>query len=217
MHRLLDEYRLVQTEEAPSTSERVAAFEPNDRCLDGARGSKLKSTTPIESTEVIMTSTDVRTASSTAESAMPGTVDMKLEVVILPVSDSDRAKRFYQKLGWRLDADFPISDDFRVLQFTPTGSQASIIFGTGVSDAAPGSAQRLLLVVQDIEAARADLVARGVDVSEVFHGAGFRADSAGRIPGPDPERRSYSSFATFSDPDGNGWMLQEITQRLPGR
>lgn len=164
-----------------------------------------------------MTSTDVRTASSSAESAMPGTVDMKLEVVVLPVSDADRAKAFYQNLGWRLDADFPVSDDFRVLQFTPTGSQASIIFGTGVSDAMPGSAARLLLVVQDIEAARADLVARGVNVSEVFHGAGFRADAAGRLPGPDPERRSYSSFATFSDPDGNGWMLQEITQRLPGR
>ncbi len=164
-----------------------------------------------------MISTDVRAENSTAAAPLPGTVDMKLEVAILPVSDVDRAKRFYQNLGWRLDADFPISDDFRVLQFTPTGSQASIIFGTGVSDATPGSAERLLLVVQDIEAARADLVARGVNVSEVFHGAGFRAGTAGRVPGPDPERRSYASFATFSDPDGNGWMLQEITQRLPGR
>jgi catechol 2,3-dioxygenase-like lactoylglutathione lyase family enzyme len=164
-----------------------------------------------------MTSTDPRTVSSAAESPMPGAVDMKLEVVVLPVSDADRTKRFYQNLGWRLDADFVISDDFRVLQFTPTGSPASIIFGIGVSDAPPGSAERLLLVVQDIDAARADLVARGVNVSEVFHGAGFRAGTAGRVPGPDPERRSYSSFATFSDPDGNPWLLQEITQRLPGR
>jgi catechol 2,3-dioxygenase-like lactoylglutathione lyase family enzyme len=164
-----------------------------------------------------MTNTDVRTVSSTAESPMAGTVDMKLEVVVLPVSDVDGAKRFYQNLGWRLDADFVISDDLRVLQFTPTGSPASIIFGTGVSHATPGSAERLVLVVQDIDAARADLVARGVDVSEVFHGQGFRAGTTGRVPGPDPERRSYSSFASFSDPDGNGWVLQEITQRLPGR
>jgi catechol 2,3-dioxygenase-like lactoylglutathione lyase family enzyme len=164
-----------------------------------------------------MSSTDQRTDSSTAESPLPGTVDMKLEVVILPVSDVDRAKRFYQNLGWRLDADFPISADFRVIQITPTGSPASIIFGTGVSTASPGAAHRQLLVVQDLEAARADLVARGVNVTEIFHGAGFRADGAGRIPGPDPEGRSYSSFAAFSDPDGNGWLLQEITQRLPGR
>src|SRR6185369_17014255 len=123
-----------------------------------------------------MTSPDQRTDSSTAEAPLPGTVDMKLEMTILPVSDVDRAKRFYQHLGWRLDADFPISDDFRVIQFTPTGSPASILFGTGVRDATPGSAVRLLLVVTDIEAARADLVARGVNVSEVFHGAGFRAD-----------------------------------------
>jgi len=164
-----------------------------------------------------MTSTDVRTDSSTAESPLPGTVDMKLEVVVLPVSDVDRAKRFYQNLGWRLDADFPISDDFRVLQFTPTGSQASIIFGTGVSNVTPGSDERLLLVVQNLDAARADLVARGVDVSEVFHGQGFRRGTAGRLPGPDPEGRSYSSFASFSDPDGNVWLLQEVTQRLPGR
>jgi catechol 2,3-dioxygenase-like lactoylglutathione lyase family enzyme len=213
----LDANRLVRTKEATATSERGAAIEPNDRCLEVVIESKLKSAKPIESAEVIMTSTDVRIASSTTQSPLPGTVDMKLEVAILPVSDADRAKAFYQNLGWRLDADFPISADFRVLQFTPTGSQASIIFGTGVSDATPGSAARLLLVVQDIEAARADLVARGVNVSEVFHGAGFRADAAGRLPGPDPEGRSYSSFATFSDPDGNGWMLQEITQRLPGR
>jgi catechol 2,3-dioxygenase-like lactoylglutathione lyase family enzyme len=164
-----------------------------------------------------MTSTDARSDSSTAGSPMPGTVDMKLEVVVLPVSDADRAKRFYQNLGWRLDADFPISDDFRILQFTPTGSQASIIFGTGIRDATPGSTERLVLVVRDIDTARADLIARGVDVSEVFHGQGFRRGTADRVPGPDPERRSYSSFAEFSDPDGNGWLLQEITERLPGR
>jgi catechol 2,3-dioxygenase-like lactoylglutathione lyase family enzyme len=164
-----------------------------------------------------MTNTDVRTDHSAAESSLPSTGDMKLEVVILPVSDADRAKRFYLNLGWRLDADFAISDDLRVLQVTPTGSHASIIFGTGVKDAAPGSAERLVLVVQDIDAARADLVARGVEVSEVFHGQGFRRGSAGRVPGPDPERRSYGSFAAFTDPDGNEWLLQEITRRLPGR
>jgi catechol 2,3-dioxygenase-like lactoylglutathione lyase family enzyme len=164
-----------------------------------------------------MTSTDVRTDGSMAESRMPGTVDMKLEVVVVPVSDADRAKRFYQNLGWRLDADFVISDDLRVIQITPTGSQASMIFGTGVSYGKPGSAEKLVLVVQDIEAARADLIARGVDVSEVFHGQGFRRGTVGRLPGPDPERRSYASFAAFADPDGNPWLLQEITERLPGR
>jgi catechol 2,3-dioxygenase-like lactoylglutathione lyase family enzyme len=162
-----------------------------------------------------MTSTDTH---ATNRESMPGTVEMKLEVVVLPVSDVDRAKRFYQNLGWRLDADFPISDDLRVIQFTPTGSQASIIFGTGVSNAAPGSAERLYLVVQDMDAARADLVARGVDVSEVFHNkTALRAGNAERLTGPDPEQRSYASFASFSDPDGNGWMLQEIKQRLAGR
>jgi len=162
-----------------------------------------------------MTSTDERTESS--NSGLPGPGDMRLEVAILPVSDVDRAKAFYQKLGWRLDADFPISDDLRVLQLTPPGSPASIIFGKGVKDAAPGSAARLVLVVQNVDAARADLVARGVDVSDVFHGTGFRGPMAGRVPGPDPERRPYSSFVSFSDPDGNEWVLQEITQRLPGR
>jgi catechol 2,3-dioxygenase-like lactoylglutathione lyase family enzyme len=162
-----------------------------------------------------MTSSDVRTESS--NSALPDAGDMRLEVAIVPVSDADRAKAFYQKLGWHLDADFPISDDFRVLQLTPPGSPASIIFGKGVKAAAPGAAARLVLVVQNVDAARADLVARGVDVSEVFHGTGFRGPMAGRLPGPDPERRPYSSFVSFSDPDGNEWVLQEITQRLPGR
>jgi catechol 2,3-dioxygenase-like lactoylglutathione lyase family enzyme len=168
----------------------------------------------------MMTGTNVRTDSSTAASPMPGAVEMKLEVVVVPVSDADRAKRFYQNLGWRLDADFVITDDFRVLQFTPTGSQGSIIFGSGVSNATPGSAERLVLVVQNIDTARADLMARGVDVSDVFHDKanGFpHAGTTDRVSGPDPERRSYFSFASFHDPDGNGWLLQEITQRFPGR
>ena len=143
-----------------------------------------------------------------------GTVDMKLEVVVIPVSDVDRAKRFYGDLGWRLDADFVVGDEFRVVQFTPPGSPCSIHFGTGVTSAVPGSARGLYLVVSDIQSARAELVARGVDVSEVFHRAG-----PGKPPlsGPDPARRSYFTYATFSDPDGNEWLLQEVTTRFPGR
>jgi catechol 2,3-dioxygenase-like lactoylglutathione lyase family enzyme len=147
---------------------------------------------------------------------MATVTDMKLEVVVLPVSDIDRSKRFYGGLGWRLDADFTAPDGFRVIQFTPPGSPCSIHFGAprpGVASAAPGSAQGLYLIVPNVEAARGDLVARGVEVSEVFH----RAGKDGRFSGPDPERRSYSSLATFSDPDGNGWLLQEVTARLPGR
>ena len=153
-----------------------------------------------------------------AETAETATVDFKLEVVILPVSDVDRTKQFYESLGWRLDADFPIRDDFRVLQLTPPGSPASVIFGKGVSAAAPGSATALL-AVSDVEAARAELAARGADVSAVFHGApGFDlAGTDARLSGPDPERKSYSSWATFSDPDGNTFLLQELTDRLPGR
>ncbi|MGW3729894.1 VOC family protein [Streptomyces sp. NPDC000851] len=147
-------------------------------------------------------------------------METKLEVVVIPVADVDRAKAFYKALGWREDADFPAGDDFRVVQMTPPGSPCSVIFGTGVSDAAPGSAQGLHLVVSDVEAARAELVERGAEVGEVFHDAGgvfHRAGTDNRVPGPDPERRSYASFASFSDPDGNGWILQEITERLPGR
>ena len=146
-------------------------------------------------------------------SAAAAMVDLKLEVVAIPVSDVDRAKRFYENLGWRLDADFA-GDDFRIVQFTPPGSHSSIHFGRGVTPAAPGSAQGLFLVVSDIDAARAALLARGVDVSEAFHFAGVRGP---RLAGPHPERGSYRSYATFSDPDGNGWLLQEITTRLPGR
>jgi catechol 2,3-dioxygenase-like lactoylglutathione lyase family enzyme len=147
-------------------------------------------------------------------------VDMKLEVVIVPVSDVDRAKSFYQSLGWRLDADFASADDFRVVQLTPPGSTCSLIFGSGVTSAAPGSAEGMQLVVTDIDAARAELRGHGVDVSDVFHDAGGVFHHSGddnRAPGPAPERKSYGSFVSFSDPDGNRWYIQEITTRLPGR
>jgi catechol 2,3-dioxygenase-like lactoylglutathione lyase family enzyme len=147
-------------------------------------------------------------------------MEFKLEIVVLPVADVDRAKAFYESLGWRLDADVPGDDGFRVIQFTPPGSPASIIFGSNVTDAAPGSAQGLYLIVEDIEAARDELVACGVNVSEVYHDAGGVFEHAGtghRVSGRDPGRGSYASFASFSDPDGNGWRLQEITERLPGR
>ncbi len=147
-------------------------------------------------------------------------MDMKLEVVIVPVSDVDRAKGFYESLGWRLDADFPGEDGFRVVQLTPPGSACSIIFGSGVTGAAAGSAEGLQLVVDDIEAARDELVDRGVDVSAVFHDTGGVFHHAGveaRASGPAPERKSYGSFASFADPDGNAWFLQEVTTRLPGR
>jgi catechol 2,3-dioxygenase-like lactoylglutathione lyase family enzyme len=147
-------------------------------------------------------------------------VDLKLEVVLLGVSDVDRAKAFYESLGWRLDADFVISDNFRVVQVTPHNSEASIIFGKGVTSAKPGSAGSLVLAVDDVAAARDDLAARGVAVSEVFHYAGGPFNNAvenPRVSGRDPEGRSYFSFASFEDPDGNGWLLQEIQTRLPGR
>jgi catechol 2,3-dioxygenase-like lactoylglutathione lyase family enzyme len=142
-------------------------------------------------------------------------LEAKLEVVIVPVSDVERALRFYRGLGWRLDGDFQFSDEFRVVQMTPPASPCSIIFGNGVTTSAPGSLRGLMLVVRDIEAARADLGRRGVEVSEVFHS--LHAGEKGRVPGPDPEGRSYFTFASFNDPDGNVWLLQEITTRLPGR
>ncbi len=153
------------------------------------------------------------------------TVDTKLEIVVIPVSDVDRAKDFYEKLGWRLDAEFGDGDNFRIMQFTPPGSPASVIFGKNVTPAAPGSAQGLYLVVSDIEAAREELLRRGVEVSEVFHGASgvyYGADEpflfgTHRESGPDPDRGSYRSYLSFKDPDGNGWLLQEVTTRLPGR
>src|SRR5262247_2220237 len=149
-------------------------------------------------------------------------VDLKLEAVVIPVSDVDRAKEFYGNLGWRLDADFRFDNGFRVVQFTPPGSGCSVQFGTNITSAAPGAAQGLYLIVSDIEAARDALVARGVEVSEVFHagtpGAQFQPDGmSGRVSGPAPDHASYRSFVTFSDPDGNGWLLQEVTTRLPGR
>jgi catechol 2,3-dioxygenase-like lactoylglutathione lyase family enzyme len=143
----------------------------------------------------------------------PRGLDMKLEVVVIPVSDVDRAKQFYSRLGWRLDADFIVGETFRAVQFTPPGSPCSIHFGTGITTVAPGSAQGLFLIVSDIEAARAELVARGVDAGEVFH----RWVGEAAASGVDPARRSYASYATFSDPDGNQWLLQEVTSRLPGR
>jgi len=150
------------------------------------------------------------------------TVDLKLEVVVIPVSDVDRAKRFYGSLGWRLDADFAFDNGFRVVQLTPPGSACSVQFGTNITSSAPGSAQGLYLIVSDIEAARDELAARGATISEVFHagtpGAQFRRDgTSGRVSGPAPDHASYGSFATFSDPDGNSWLLQEIKTRLPGR
>ena len=150
------------------------------------------------------------------------TLDMNLEAIVIPVADVDRAKEFYGKLGWRLDADFPFDNGFRVVQFTPSGSGCSVQFGTNITSAAPGSAHGLYLIVPDIEAARDELVACGVEVSEVFHagtpGAQFQPDgTSGRVGGPAPDHASYGSFATFSDRDGNGWLLQEVTTRLPGR
>jgi len=147
-------------------------------------------------------------------------MDMKLEVVVLPVSDVDRAKTFYLSLGWRLDADFTGDGGFRVVQLTPQGSACSVIFGSGVTDAAPGSTDSPQLVVTDIDAARAELVDHGVDVSDVFHDSGgvfHHAGDANRAPGPAAEHKSYGSFVSFSDPDGNRWYIQEITTRLPGR
>ena len=166
-----------------------------------------------------------RTHTTPAEAKAAQAVDLKLEIVVIPVSDVDRAKQFYAKLGWRLDADFAGPDDYRVIQFTPPGSNASVIFGKGVTPAAPGSAQGLYLIVSDIEAARSNLLARGVDISEAFHHEGDVHSGPDepylfgrrRVSGPDPERGSYRSFASFRDPDGNGWLLQEITARLAGR
>jgi catechol 2,3-dioxygenase-like lactoylglutathione lyase family enzyme len=146
--------------------------------------------------------------------------EMRLEVVVVPVSDVDRAKGFYQGLGWRLDADLAVEDGYRVVQLTPPGSGCSIIFGEGVTSASPGSTESLQLSVYDVDAAREDLVGRGVDVSEVFHdatGIFHHAGSEGRVDGPAPEHADYGSFVAFSDPDGNGWLLQEIKTRLPGR
>src|ERR1700704_2298567 len=172
-----------------------------------------------------MERTKESTMTAASDTPKARTVDMKLEIVVIPVSDVDRAKHFYDSLGWRLDADFAAGDDYRVIQFTPPGSGCSIIFGKNVTAAAPGSAQGLYLIVSDIEAARAELRDRGVEVSDVFHDAGgvYLGNDEPylfgrlRVHGLDPEHRSYRSFASFKDPDGNGWLFQEITTRLPGR
>jgi catechol 2,3-dioxygenase-like lactoylglutathione lyase family enzyme len=168
-----------------------------------------------------MSTKEVLSKNATSDASV-ARVDMKLEVVVIPVADVDRAKEFYGKLGWRLDADFPFDNGFRVVQFTPPGSECSIQFGTNITSAAPGSAQGLYLIVSGIEAAREELVVCGVEVSEVFHagtpGAQFQPnDTNGRVGGPAADHASYSSFATFRDPDGNGWLLQEVTNRLPAR
>jgi catechol 2,3-dioxygenase-like lactoylglutathione lyase family enzyme len=157
-----------------------------------------------------MSSTDTSSTTSVATPEV-GTIDMKLEVVTLPVSDVDRAKRFYQQLGWRLDTDIVRGENFRAVQLTPPHSACSIAFGKGLTTSQPGSAQRLILAVHDIDPAREDLISRGIEVSELFHLEG------GRVPGPDPQGRSYQTYASFSDPDGNAWLLQEIKTRLPGR
>ncbi|MDA9405857.1 VOC family protein [Bradyrhizobium sp. CCBAU 45384] len=164
-------------------------------------------------------------ATTAARTTTAPAIDMKLELVVIPVSDVDRAKAFYAKLGWRIDADFAGSDDYRVIQFTPPGSPSSVIFGKNVTAAAPGSAQGLYLIVSDIEAARNDLRDRGIEVSEIFHAEGDVHTGSDepylfgrrRISGLDPARGSYRSYVSFRDPDGNGWLFQEITARLPGR
>lgn len=166
-----------------------------------------------------MSNTQIRNEATSA-TGKARAVDMKLEVVVIPVSDVDRAKRFYAGLGWKLDVDIAKDDQFRVVHLTPPGSQCSVLFGNGVTTQEPGSAQGLHLIVSNVEAARTELVERGVNVSEVFHDAGglfHHAGEAGRVKGAHPARNSYGSFASFSDPDGNGWVFQEVTTRLPGR
>jgi catechol 2,3-dioxygenase-like lactoylglutathione lyase family enzyme len=160
-----------------------------------------------------MSSSDVSTENATATAPPPKPGEMRLEVVQVPVSDVDRAKAFYASLGWREDADFDISEAFRAVQFTPPGSGCSVHFGKGLTTMAPGSVQRLELAVYDINAAREDLISRGIEVSELFHS--FPGEEP--ASGPDPEGRPYATYASFEDPDGNGWLLQEIKERLPGR
>ena len=168
-----------------------------------------------------MSSIDTRTTETAA--ARPGVtrIDMKLEVIVIPVADADRSKAFYASLGWRLDADFAFENGFRVVQFTPPGSGASIQFGSKITSATPGSAAGLYLIVADIHAAHDELAELGVEISDVFHpgapGAQFHPDGTDRVAGPAPEHATYGSFATFNDPDENQWLIQEVTTRLPGR
>ncbi|MDQ0925630.1 catechol 2,3-dioxygenase-like lactoylglutathione lyase family enzyme [Pseudarthrobacter sp. W1I19] len=163
---------------------------------------------------------DHKQPAAAPEAALASTVELKLEVLVLPVSDVDRAKDFYEKAGFRLDADFNISEELRIIQVTPPGSEMSIIFGTGVTESTPGSVQNLHLIVTDIIAAQAELHSRGIDISEVWHDADglfHRPGGRNRVSGPSPDRADYGSFASFSDPDGNGWFLQEVVTRAPGR
>jgi catechol 2,3-dioxygenase-like lactoylglutathione lyase family enzyme len=198
--------------------EKETANEPE--YVDQGRVSLCGHTTP----EAGMSSTEVLNNEATRDATF-ARADTKLEIVVIPVSDVDRAKEFYGRLGWRLDADYESGADFRVIQFTPPGSGCSIIFGKNVTAAAPGSTQGLYLIVSDVEEARKELLGRGVAISEAFHDAGGVYAGSDqpylfgrlRVSGPDPEHRSYRTFASFSDPDGNGWLLQEITTRLPGR
>ena len=192
-----------------------------DQGVPLARGATERARLPVQAEleEVGMSTTDVN---STTSAPTPGVQrgEMRLEVVVLPVSDVDRARDFYVGLGWRLDADFTTPEGLRVVQVTPPGSQASVNFGTKVSASSPGSVQGLILSVYDLDETRAELIARGAEVSEVFHDEGgvfIHGGTEGRVAGPDPEGRSYGSWASFSDPDGNGWLLQEIKTRLPGR
>jgi catechol 2,3-dioxygenase-like lactoylglutathione lyase family enzyme len=162
-----------------------------------------------------MNSIPMHAATAAAGVTIP--VEMRIEVIVLPVTDIDRAKRFYAALGWNLDIDAATGDDFRIVQFTPPGSACSVMFGKGITNAAPGSVQNLHLVVSDLDAACAALVGHGIDVSAPFHDAGgifHRTGAEGHVPGPNPQRKSYASYAAFSDPDGNGWVLQEVTARL---
>jgi catechol 2,3-dioxygenase-like lactoylglutathione lyase family enzyme len=167
-------------------------------------------------------STTHPTTDSATDASGASAVPMRFEIAILPVADPDRTKAFYASLGWRVDAEAG-GGPYRVIQMTPPGSNASIIFGKGITDAEPGSIDRLLLTVPDVDAARDELLAQGADVSEVFHdargtpGGGFHPGTEGRAPGRDPDGRSYASYASFRDPDGNHWLLQEVTERLPGR
>jgi catechol 2,3-dioxygenase-like lactoylglutathione lyase family enzyme len=189
----------------------------SDWCDEAVRDGRRPPTT----TEAGMSAMDDRSDDASG-SADVKKVDMKFEVVVIPVADVDRAKEFYGRLGWRLDADFGFDNGFRVVQFTPPGSGGSVQFGTNITSSAPGSARGLYLIVSDIEAACQELAANGAEVSEVFHagtpGAQFQPDgTSGRVSGPAPDHQSYGSFATFRDPDGNEWLLQEITTRLPGR
>jgi catechol 2,3-dioxygenase-like lactoylglutathione lyase family enzyme len=196
----------------------VAKFDSGVEALNFAKGPKRPEA--WEDKELEMSSQGVMSNDAPGGGSV-ATVNMKLEVVVIPVSDVDRAKEFYSRLGWRLDADRVAGENFRLIQFTPPGSGSSIQFGVNLTSAVPGSAQASLLIVSDIIAAHQQLLAKGIDVSEIFHcasGTGCRFSGIDvRVSGPHPDRLSYFSFVSFKDPDGNGWLLQEITERLPGR